>query len=171
LARDLLTFKRVVKAEKLFKVLCYNEGFVYSVKAGEPGYFNVKLINPIAQKYIRPQFGVNCLSGSRVWMQDMIYKAVDAGLTIHYSNTDCFVMSTGDIVKLNALANDALIGRQLGQMEYEVQASRCFICLSPKKYLHCLANGSVRVRFPPKGVPESQYEATFTHLWARVTKE
>jgi DNA polymerase elongation subunit (family B) len=104
-----------------------------------------------------PQFGVNVLSASIVGMHQIIREAHKMGIRILYTNTDCLLFEVDQDEKMGKY-----IGPGLGQFDYEFREySRKFVCLSKKKYLHCFENGTFRVRFPPKGVEEKDWEAWF----------
>jgi DNA polymerase elongation subunit (family B) len=174
MARAQLTYKRTVKEENLFKVLRYNEGYVYSIKKIQNGLneYQVKWLSPISRKFIRPQFGINCLSASRVWMQEVIYKATDLFLGIWYSNTDCFVMNFDAVKKLNDAMDGKLVGKGLGQMDYEFDKMAVkFICVSPKKYLVVFEDGTNLARFPPTFLTPDKYDEYYTYLWVRATHQ
>jgi hypothetical protein len=93
----------------------------------------VRLVRPILAPWQRPQFGVNVLSFSRKIMQEALCKA-----EVVYSNTDSLLVFTKDIEKLGVN-----LGKDLGDFKEELRATE-FVCLSPKKYLYVLEDGSLK---------------------------
>jgi hypothetical protein len=103
--------------------------------------YDVKTIRPIYAPIQRPQFAVGVLSYSRKMMQDIIYKCVDMGVDVLYCNTDSILVRTCDasLVPLK-------IGSGLGEFKVELESCE-FICLSTKKKIHLLLDGSVKNTF------------------------
>jgi hypothetical protein len=95
----------------------------------------VRVIKPVYMPWQRPQFGVTILSRGRAVMQDVTYGPA----TVYYCNTDCVLVSRED----SALIDQ---GKELGQFHVEYEM-RKFICLSPKKWLRVLNDGTVMHSF------------------------
>jgi hypothetical protein len=93
----------------------------------------------------QPQFGVNVKSWSRKVMQEIIYKAVDLGMEIFYSNTDSIFVSRSDAQWLQNFGI-VEIGPELGQWKIEKEFTK-FICLGPKTYWMRMRDGSVKHSF------------------------
>jgi hypothetical protein len=64
----------------------------------------------------------------------------DSGAKIYYTNTDSVLVRREDVTKIHPL------GDQLGQFHVEYEM-RKFICLSPKKWLRVLNDGTVMHSF------------------------
>jgi hypothetical protein len=98
----------------------------------------------------RPQFGVSVLSRGRVVMQESVY---ELGEKAYYSNTDSVLVRREDVGLVHPL------GGKLGQFHVEYEM-RKFICLSPKKWLRVLNDGTVMHSF---GRPsEEWFEAEYS---------
>jgi hypothetical protein len=158
IARDRLTYARVVAAEEIGDFVRRNSEFIFKLHKCDETY-KVQLVKPVVFSFRRPQFGVNVLSWSRLVMQDIIRQAVSNGLMIYYSNTDCLVMKREEAEKLNEFIG-GLIGKDLGQFDYEFpQKATKFICLSARKYLFRFEDGTMKVRYSgDKQEPELWFE-------------
>jgi hypothetical protein len=120
---------------------------------------------------------VNVSSYSRKVMQEMIYKAVDGSIPIYYSNTDCLLVREEDAASLFGPQGDPQGSRgelfpggsELGDFALE-HSSRKFICISPRKYIHCHKDGSYKFCYGPtkKNKDPEEY---FDWLWALKTSQ
>jgi hypothetical protein len=156
---------RTVEDDKLVNMLKRNAGFVYEMHRVQEGNWSVALARPIVKAYRMPQFGVNVLSHSIVYMHQIICEAEAMGMRILYTNTDCLLFEVDQDEKMRKW-----IGPNLGQFDFEFEKySVKFICLSKKKYLHCFEDGKFRVRFPPKNVGEKDWEAWFERRYLEKT--
>jgi hypothetical protein len=106
---------------------------------------------------------VNVSSYSRKVMQEMIYKAVDASIPIYYSNTDCLLVQEEDAPSLFSRSSE------LGDFALE-HSSRKFICISPRKYIHCHKDGTYKFCYGPtkKNKDPEEY---FDWLWTLKTSQ
>jgi hypothetical protein len=140
--------------------------YVYKRSPRPDGSWNIRIVRPILADLSCPQFSVNVSSWSRRVMQETIYSAVDHGIPIFYSNTDCLCLREPDVPRLAEASGRKFLvsgaGAALGDFVREHQ-SRKFICLSQKKYIHCLKSGGSHVCYGPRsGDPEKYFERLFT---------
>jgi hypothetical protein len=142
--------------------------YVYKRSLRPDGSWNIRIVRPILADLSCPQFSVNVSSWSRKVMQETIYSAVDHGIPIYYSNTDCLCLRESDIPRLAEVSGRKFLtssaGAALGDFVREHQSTK-FICLSQKKYLHVLKGGGHHVCYGPRDKnmdPEKYFEAVFT---------
>jgi hypothetical protein len=95
----------------------------------------VRVIKPVYMPWQRPQFGVSILSQGRVVMQDL----VSSDVKVYYCNTDSVLVDRKDVDWFP-------LGTELGKFHVEYEM-RKFICLSPKKWLRVLNDGTVMNAF------------------------
>jgi hypothetical protein len=154
------TYKRDVPKVNLAGKLHRNQGFIFSVKPIKDNdvEMRVRLMTTVGAQYIRPQFGVNVLSYSRVSMQKLIDRAVCLEHPVYYSNTDCLVMTEEGAKQV--LEPIKMLGQELGKFADELpQPAEKFICLSARRYIFTFDRGEPKVRFGPKnGDPEEYFE-------------
>jgi hypothetical protein len=133
--------------------------------------YHVTRFKTMTQQWIRPQFGVNVLSHSRVMMQKYIDTAQTIPAIVFYVNTDCLVMRAGTEFELDDQCDRMLLGDALGRFSYEFEGkARKFICLSNKKYLFCFKDGTFKVRYGPKeGDPEEYFERKYREATEKAT--
>jgi hypothetical protein len=87
------------------------------------------LMKPYTFQYSYPQFGCCIISNAAAFMSKIIYRAMDLGIELFYTNTDCLSMYAQD---LKILDRDMyLIGNDLGEFSYEVANGTKFIGISP----------------------------------------
>jgi hypothetical protein len=91
------------------------------------------VIKPVYMPWQRPQFGVTILSEGRAVMQDL------TGPKVYYCNTDCVLVRREDVGSFD-------VGEKLGQFHVEYEMKKT-ICLSPKKWLRVLNDGTVMHSF------------------------
>jgi hypothetical protein len=133
--------EKIVSSEKVDKYCEFQGNYVYSKRQLNDKEWLLKIVVPINADFSCPQFSVNVSSYSRKIMQEMIYKAVDLKIPTYYSNTDSICLNEADADKLFEEAT--ILHGNLGDFMREFESTtRKFICLSPKKYIHC---------FGPKG--------------------
>jgi hypothetical protein len=95
----------------------------------------VRTLRPIVAAWQMPQFGVNVECWARRKLQDTIYKLIDAGENMWYSNTDSLIIRPRAMGLVN-------IGRGLGEFKIEHEGVR-FICLGPKTRVLVGKNGEL----------------------------
>jgi hypothetical protein len=77
-------------------------------------------------------------------MSKIIYRAIDLGIELFYTDTDCLTMYASDLKILN---NDMhIIGSEFGEFSYEVTNGIKFIGISPITTYFKLSNGLDRIR-------------------------
>jgi hypothetical protein len=147
--------KERIKSDEKVEAFCESEGtYVYGRTRLPSGDWKVKIVKPLLIDFSCPQFSVGVSSFSRKVMQDIIYKAVDNEIPIYYSNTDCLCLRERDVSILP-------IGTGLGDFAREY-TSRKFICLSKRKYIHCLKTGGYKICYGPRNKnkdPEEYFES------------
>jgi hypothetical protein len=149
--------EKIVPNEKIEWYCNFQGSYVYSKKQINPDQWLVKIVVPISADFTCPQFSVNVSSYSRKIMQEMIYKAVDMKIPTYYSNTDSICLLEEDAGKL-------FDGNGLGDFVKEFQSpTRKFICISPKKYIHCFQDGTYKTCNGPRHGedPEEYFEKIF----------
>jgi hypothetical protein len=169
-AQDLPVKTRILNTREMTGCVRHNGQLIYSVKQLEPERWEVRVLKSMRISYRVPQFGVNIMSWSRWSMHSVINRALENGIRIYYTNTDSLVLMKADVEKLNGLYDGNLIGVDIGQMSTELSApARLFIVLSPKKYIACLTDGTMKVRYPPKQLNELEWEAWFESKFIEKT--
>jgi hypothetical protein len=161
------TYTRDVHVLRLESTLRRNRGYVFSVKPipDSSDERKVRFVKTICAPYIRPQFGVNVLSFSRVGMQKMIDRAISLEHQVYYSNTDCLVMTAEGAEA--TVGRIGMMGMKLGQFVHELpKPARKFICLSARKYIFCFDNLEPKVRFGPND--DQDPKAYFEWLFAQA---
>jgi hypothetical protein len=171
-ARDLPVKTRILNAKEMTGCVRHNGALIYSVKELDKDRWEVRILKPLRSTFRVPQFGVNIMSWSRWSMHEVINRALSNGIHIYYTNTDSLVLMKKDVEKLNGLYQGKLIGTIMGQMSSELSApARLFIVLSPKKYIACLMDGKMKVRYRPKKVAEDEWEAWFEAKFIEKTSQ
>ena len=113
----------------------FNLDYIYKYKKLTDDLTAYTCLKPFNEHYTIPQFSVYVLSYSRIFMNDIIYKAADADIPIYYSNTDSLVFDKSNIVHFNDL-----MGSELGKFKIEHDNIKKLIILSPKIYLRVYEN-------------------------------
>jgi hypothetical protein len=144
--------------------------YVYKRSLNPSGDWLVRVVRPILADLSCPQFSVNVSSWSRKVMQETIYSAVDHDIPIYYSNTDCLCLREADVPRLGEVSGRKFLtagaGAGLGDFVREY-SSRKFICLSQRKFLHCLRGGGFHACYGPRSGDPEKY---FIHLYNQVSK-
>jgi hypothetical protein len=83
------------------------------------------LMKPYMLQYTHPQFGCCVLSNAAVFISKIIYRAIDLGIELFYTNTDCLSMYAKDLKTLDKDMH--IIGNDLGEFSYEVTNGTKFI--------------------------------------------
>jgi hypothetical protein len=154
--------EKIIPSEKVERYCEFQGDYILSKRQLNPNEWLVKIVLPINANFTCPQFSVNVSSFSRKIMQEMIYKAVDMNIEMFYSNTDSICLLEDDGEKLFEGVNSG----NLGDFEREFESSTMkFICLSPKKYIHCFADGKNKTCNVPKNCqdPEAYFERIYEY--------
>jgi hypothetical protein len=166
ISRERLTSNAVLCRDALLNILnkrSKNRIF-WSKKMKQGQFYNVKFVKSIVMNWIRPQFGVNVLTWSRVSMQRVIDEAEHIGCPVFYVNTDCLVMLLNDVFKLNSYTTGGVLGRNLGDFDWELPSTAVkFVCISKRSYMFRLDDGTYKVRFGPADdiEPEAWFDTKF----------
>jgi DNA polymerase elongation subunit (family B) len=82
-------------------------------------------------------------------IQEIVYQAVDLGVSVLYANTDSIFVSTEDAQKLIS-AGVVTLGTELGEFKVEREFTK-FICLSQKMYWMRMKDGTEKKCFGHEG--------------------
>jgi hypothetical protein len=96
----------------------------------------MRTVRPILAPWQIPHFGVNVKSWARKEMQENIYRLIDAGENVWYSNTDSLLVRR-EAVRL------IKVGDGLGEFKVEAEGVR-FICVGPKTRLLIQSDGELK---------------------------